>query len=222
MGIYATGTANIWSHMYPRQLANQYCRVKSAPRGTYAWVISPPGVLVLVWNDTAPNPKKKTVSFASTVEGPKADQTVTSWVGRAPEESNVVQPNIAKMYSKKMGVVDRNNRGAEVYRISRPTNKWWWAVFLHLMDSLIHNAWVLMYPNGAGNDRKKQQLQFRINLAKQLIGSYSCRRREGRKLCDQLRLFNIIQKGAQFSCVVSVGAVERSKWGVRFATYHSP
>ena len=59
MGVYATGTVNIWSHMYPRPLANQYSRVKSAARGTYAWVMSPPGVLVLVWNDTAPNAKKK-------------------------------------------------------------------------------------------------------------------------------------------------------------------
>ena len=90
-------------------------------------------------------------------------------------------PTVAKMYSQKMGGVDRNNRGAEMYRISRQTNKWRWAVFWHLMDSLIHNAWVLMYPDGAGNDRKKQQLQFRINLAKQLIGTYSCRRRERSK-----------------------------------------
>ena len=91
--------------------------------------MSPPGVLVLVWNDTAPNAKKKAVSFTSTVEGPQADQTVKRWVRRTLEASHVVQPNVAKMYSQKMGGVDRNNRGAEMYQISRPTNKWWWAVF---------------------------------------------------------------------------------------------
>ena len=182
LGIYATGTVNIWSHMYPQQLANQYSRVKKGARGTYAWVMSPPGVLVLVWNDTAPNAVKKAVSFASTVEGPGADQSVTRWVRRAPEPSQVAQPNVAKIYCSKMGGVDRNNRGAEVYRIGRSTNKWWWAVFWHLMDSMIHNAWVLMYPDGANNDRKKQQLQFRINLSKQLIGDYSSRQRTGPKL----------------------------------------
>ena len=64
-GIYATGTINIWSHMYPRPLANQYTRVKSSQRGTYDWVMSDPGILVVVWNDTAPR-KSINSSSAST------------------------------------------------------------------------------------------------------------------------------------------------------------
>ena len=181
-GIYATGTVNIWSRMFPRPLAAQYTRIKRSPRGTYEWVMSKPGILVVTWNDTAPNATKKAVSFASTVSGPGSAGTVDRWVRRAPEPTQVVQPEVAQEYSSKMGGVDRNNRGAEMYRISRKTKKWWWAVFWHIMDSLIHNAWVLMYPDGADNVRKKQQLQFRINLAKQLIGDFSCRQRMGPKI----------------------------------------
>lgn len=181
-GVYATGTVNIWSHMFPRPLADKYTRVKSSPRGTYEWVMSKPGVLVVTWNDTAPKAKKKAVSFASTISGPGSAGTVERWVRRAPKPVQVTQPQVAREYSNKMGGVDRNNRGAEMYRISRPTNKWWWAVFWHIIDSLVHNAWVLMYPDGAGNVRKKQQLQFRINLVKQLIGDFNCRQRAGPKV----------------------------------------
>jgi len=116
------------------------------------------------------------------VSGPGSTGTVDRWVRRAPEPVKVTQPVVAREYCKNMGGVDRNNRGAEMYRISRPTRKWWWAVFWHIMDSLVHNAWVLMYPDGADNVRKKQQLQFRINLAKQLIGDFSCRQRKGPKV----------------------------------------
>ena len=144
--------------------------------------MSKPGVLVVKWNDTAPKAKKKAVSFASTISGPGSAGTVERWVRRAPKPVQVAQPQVAREYSNKMGGVDRNNRGAEMYRISRPTNKWWWAVFWHIIDSLVHNAWVLMYPDGAGNVRKKQQLQFRINLVKQLIGDFSCRQRAGPKV----------------------------------------
>ena len=168
--------------MFPRSLAAQYTRIKCSPRGTYEWAMSKPGVLVVTWNDTAPKATKKAVSFASTVSGPGSNGTVDRWVRRDLEPAKVVQPEVAEEYSSKMGGVDRNNRAAEVYRVGGKTNKWWWAVFWHIIDALIHNAWVLKYPDGAGNDRNKQQLQFRINLAKQLIGDFSCRQRAGPKM----------------------------------------
>ena len=86
---------------------------------------------------------------------------------------------MAADYGANMGGPDRNNRGCAMYKISRTTNKWWWAVFWHLIDAVIHNAWVLKYPDGAGNDRNKQQLRFRTDLAVQLTGDYSCRRTAG-------------------------------------------
>jgi hypothetical protein len=176
MGIYATGTINIWTALYPPLLLATYKVVKNSARGFFHWVMSLPGIMVLQWNDAAPGAKKKAVSFATTVTGPGSDQTVDRWVRRKPEPAQIAQPNVAKDYSAKMGGVDRNDRGAAVYKISFKTNKWWWAVFWHITDSVIHDAWVLMYPDGAGNDRMKQQLQFRIDLCKQLTGDFTCRK----------------------------------------------
>ena len=179
-GVYAMGTINVWSKMFPAVLASMQPSLKKAKRGTSSYVMSKPGILVLSWNDAAPGAKKKCVSFASTVSGPTSSQLVKRWV-RRQAAVEIPQPDVAKDYSANMGGVDRNNRAAEVYRTGGKTAKWWWAVFWHLMDSLIHNAWVLMYPDGAGNVECKQFLQFKINLSQQLIGDFSCRRRERSK-----------------------------------------
>ena len=142
-GVYATGTVNVWSKMCPAVLASMQPSLRKAKRGTSSYVMSKPGILVLSWNDAAPGAKKKCVSFASTVSGPTSSQLVKRWV-RRQAAVEIPQPDVAKDYSANMGSVDRNNRAAEVYRTGGKTAKWWWAVFWHLMDSLIHNAWVLM------------------------------------------------------------------------------
>jgi hypothetical protein len=181
-GVYATGTVNLWSKMFPPVLASMQASLKKAERGAYRYVMSKPGILVLSWNDAAPGAKKKCVSFASTVSGPTSSQSVERWVRRATAADSIPQPDVAQEYSANMGGVDRNNRAAEVYRTGGKTGKWWWAVFWHLIDSLIHNAWVLMYPDGAHNVPHTQFLQFKINLSKQLIGDFSCRRYERSKV----------------------------------------
>jgi hypothetical protein len=187
MGIYATGTINIWTQMFPVPLVLRYASLKKQARGAYDWVVSEPGLLVLMWNDSAPKAKKKAVSFASTASGPGADQTVKRWVRRSPKPSEITQPNVSKEYNNGgMGGVDTNNRGAAVYKISSKTSKWWWAVFWHIIDSVIHNAWVLMYPDGAGNSRKKQQLTFRVKLVEQLVGDYNGRKLKSRPREDTM------------------------------------
>ena len=148
------------------------------------------GVLVLMWNDSAPKAKKKAVSFASTVHGPSVSQTVQRWVRRDPRPSQIPQPDVSKDYNNGMGGVDSNNRGAAVYKISSKTGKWWWAVFWHIVDSVIHNAWVLKYPDGADNSRKKQQLAFRIALVDQLTGDYNGRKMKPRPSDDTMGRFD--------------------------------
>ncbi len=177
-GVYATGTLNVWTRFFPRVMLDAWKKVKTSARGTFDWAMSPPGIMVLIWNDNAPKASpKKCVAFASTAMGPTCQQTVERWVRRVPTPTHIKHPDVGKQYNANYGGVDRNNRGAAMYAISRATGKWWWAVFWHLIDSSIHSAWALKYPNGAGNDRKKQQLQFRIDLAKQLTGEYCCRKR---------------------------------------------
>jgi hypothetical protein len=186
LGIYATGTINVWTAGFPAALLCSWNTVKKAARGTFDWVMSVPGVMVLIWNDNGPTASpKKCVAFASTAVGPGCDQTTQRWVRRVPEPFTVDQPNVAKEYNAGYGGVDRNNRGAAVYKISRTTPKWW-AVFWHLIDSTIHSAWVLKYPDGAGNDPKKQQLRFRMDLVEQLMADFSCRQYRGRAPVDAL------------------------------------
>ena len=183
MGIYATGTINVWTAMFPQILLLGYAKLKKAARGTSSWVMTKvdnaiTGVLIVMWNDSAPKAKKKAVSFASTSCGPGSTSTVKRWVRRVPEPFEISQPIVSREYNPNYGGVDRGNKGAAVYKICRATNKWWWAVFWHIMDSVIFNAWILMYPDGAEGDRRqKTHKAFRLALVDQLTGDYNVRQR---------------------------------------------
>lgn len=72
-----------------------------------------------------------------------------------------------------MGGVDRYDQLRENYEIGRKSTKWWFRIFYYLLDMAVINAFILMKINNTKND----QLKFRINLARQLIGGYSLRKR---------------------------------------------
>jgi hypothetical protein len=180
MGIYATGTINVWTAMFPQILLLSSKKLKKAARGASHWVMSLPGIIIVMWNDSAPNSKKKAVSFASTASTPGSNSKALRWVRRAPKPMEIEQPNVSKEYNANYGGIDRKNREAATYKNSRSTAKWWWAVFWHIMDSVIFNAWVLMYPDGAGGDPNKKHKAFCLALVDQLTGDYNGRKQNSR------------------------------------------
>lgn len=75
-----------------------------------------------------------------------------------------------------MGGVDRFDQKRGTYPISRRSKRWWMRIFYFLVDAAITNADILH----THNDRVHNPigaLQFRTDLARNLINSYSSRKR---------------------------------------------
>ena len=68
-----------------------------------------------------------------------------------------------------MGGVDKADQLMSYYGFSHRTIKWWRRAFFHLFDNAIVNAYIL-YRLSEQPGRKLDHKQFRIELAKQLLG----------------------------------------------------
>ena len=83
-----------------------------------------------------------------------------------------------------MDSVDKNDQMKSYYPIPEAGKKWWSRVFYDLMDRSIHNSFVL--EQESTHHAKRSQKLFRIDLAKQLIGNFSSRRKRGRPSDEHL------------------------------------
>jgi hypothetical protein len=91
------------------------------------------------------------------------------------EHGNALKPAIVESYNTHMGYVDKSDRMANSYSISRRTFKWTKKLFFHLLDLAILNSWILLSTCGA----KYSQRDFRFLLVRNMIdeaGKLGCRR----------------------------------------------
>ena len=82
------------------------------------------------------------------------------------EEIN--KPYAIDQYNKFMDGVDKQDQFISYYGFSRRTRKWWKKVFFHLLDTAVVNAYI-MYTHSQHSSKKLTHVQFRIELAKQLL-----------------------------------------------------
>lgn len=79
-----------------------------------------------------------------------------------------------------MGGVDRGDQLQGYYSCCTKSRKFYEYIFYFLLDVAITNAFVL-YKDYAGSPRVKTIRDFRVELAKELIGDYCSRCRAGRR-----------------------------------------
>jgi hypothetical protein len=60
------------------------------------------------------------------------------------EQGNAVKPLIVEDYNRHMGYVDKGDRMANSYSVSRCTWKWTKKLFFHLLDLAILNSYILL------------------------------------------------------------------------------
>ena len=91
----------------------------------------------------------------------------------------VTCPKVADEYSKNKGGVDIADQNRMQYSSCRKAKKWWKYLFWFLIDTSICNALVCMKesPNHqmktkSGKEKKRTQLDFRMNLAKQMVAGF--------------------------------------------------
>lgn len=77
-----------------------------------------------------------------------------------------------------MGGVDRNDQMQSYHSIPVTGKKWWTRIFLDLIDRAVYNSFILEQESPHHNKRPLKD--FRVDLAKQLLGNFCSRRKRGR------------------------------------------
>ena len=95
---------------------------------------------------------------------------------------NVPCPEAVIQYNKHMGGVDRGDQCRGYYNCRMKSRKFYKYIFFFLLDVAITNAYILhkCYSPSTTTRVFKTIKDFRLELAKELIGDYCSRRRPGR------------------------------------------
>jgi hypothetical protein len=126
---------------------------------------------------------KRAVHFLSTAD----DAAETTQVKRKKKDGSCVKVDcltVVDQYNKNMNGVDHADQLRNEYPTYRKSKKWWHSLFWFLVDISICNLFILMKESmfhqmktKSGKAKPRTMLSFRMQLAKQLIGTY----REPRK-----------------------------------------
>ena len=174
LGINACGTVRSNRHFFPKELITQCTRHN---RGLYEYRSNGP-LLATVWID------KRTIYSVSTFHPAESAGTVKRRKLDGSQE-NVSCPPLLVDYQQYMRGVDRGDQLSGYYNIGRKSKKWWKRVFSYLVECCILNSYVLdSHVHTASHQikgtGKRDYLAFRLELARQLVGSYCSRQQHGR------------------------------------------
>lgn len=117
------------------------------------------GLLCVKWVD------KRAVTMLSTIHG-----ATSSWTGkykRDAEKTPIFKPTVIVDYTRLMGGVDLSDQLMNYYNFLRRTRKWWRKMWVHLLNMIIHNAYVLN--RKFGSQKKMSHYDFRESIALELI-----------------------------------------------------
>jgi hypothetical protein len=166
-GIAAVGTVRTNKKGLPEILKNGVALRK----GEFQYKTKGP-IVAVRWMDN------KVVNFLSSVNT-HMNTTVVSRKNKQGKKEDVSCPILVAEYNRIMGGVDRFDQLRERYEVGRRSVKWWHRIMYFFIDIAVVNSFLLFcIKNRKGKPR--DQLSFRISLARQLIGSYCSRKRRGR------------------------------------------
>lgn len=117
----------------------------------------------------------KHVTLLSTAFHPK-EKTVCQRMMKDGTKKNFPCPLAIIEYTKRMGWVDRFDQKRGTYEVGRSNRRWWCRIFYFLIDLAITNAFIL-HSVSPRNHGPMTNLQFRIAIARSLIGNYTSRKR---------------------------------------------
>ena len=175
-GINCCGTVRTNRQGFPKELIKQ----DKPDRGYYNY-LSNGLLLAAAWYD------RRYVYFLSTLHvGASCGDTVKR---RNPDgtSTNVLCPPLLPDYQQYMRGVDRGDQLVGYYNIGRRSKKWWKKVFSYMIECALLNAYLLeKYAEPALHDpslrgrKKRDFLDFHLDLAEQLIGLHTLRHQSGR------------------------------------------
>jgi hypothetical protein len=122
-------------------------------------VLGEGGMMCVKWVD------KRPVTMLSTIHA-----ATNMWTGkhkRNEERTPIYKPTVIVQYTSLMGGVDLSDQLMNYYNFLRRTKKWWRKMWVHLLNMILHNAYILN--RNFGHDKKMSHYDFREEIALQLI-----------------------------------------------------
>lgn len=132
--------------------------------------------MAITWKDKKPVHLISTVPVGNTMETAKRKVKENgTW-----QEKEFGCPAAIKMYNEFMGGVDLADQRIATYKKHFKTSTWYLALFYHCLEQSCLNAFIVEQATPAHVKPKRTQLQFRQDLAKQLVGGKSYVKKTGR------------------------------------------
>ena len=169
VGLYGCGTLRSNRKGFPKEL-KPLLKKGLGERGEYK-VRQHKQLTVSLWQDNRP------VVTISTNSDP-TQQTTVQRKARDGTSSTFCCPESISLYNKFMGGVDRNDQLRQYYAIRMKGRKYYKYIWWFLFDVAVTNAYILC--KNHTNLTVPSVKDFRIDLAKALIGEYCSRKRIGR------------------------------------------
>jgi hypothetical protein len=149
----------------PKEL---FVKKNSMKRGQYIFRILE-YIIATAWQD------RKLVFFLCTCCPARGTATVKRWT-KKKERIAVQAPPVLGVYQPYMRGVDMANQQLSSFRPGSATKRWWVVMAWHCINLAVHNAYIMHKSYSiAANMKPLSNSAFRLRLATQLIGGYSCR-----------------------------------------------
>ena len=168
-GVNACGTAQTNRKHYPEAI--KIPPKTKLPQGYMDYRSRGP-LLATVWSG------KRIINLLTTMHAATIPTTVKR-ITKTGSREDVACPPCLPNYVQFMRGVDMVDQLIHYYNISRRSRKWWKRVYAYGVEVSIFDSFVL-YKSARLSMKRISFLDFRIELAEQLIGTFTCRKRIGR------------------------------------------
>ncbi|KAJ8953437.1 hypothetical protein NQ318_023556 [Aromia moschata] len=156
--IYSCGTIRKGRKHYPDLISD-----KIMQRGQVDWRVSRDGLTALKWMDN------RSVLLLGNYHNPSIMETVSRRRKNGSNE-NIPCPQMIRDHNTHMGYVDRFDMLKSTYEIDKKSHKWWHRVFFYFVDACVLNAVILFQQRGEFHCNNFTSKQFRLAIARGLIG----------------------------------------------------
>ena len=175
-GTYACGTVRQTSRGFPPALkVNGKGKRELERHGLYqrgdSRILQNNGMTAILWRDN------RVVTLLSTNTQPQNYSTVQRRQHDGTRRS-VPCPEAMELYNKYMGGVDRNDQLRQYYHVRLKSRKFYRYIFWFLFEVCLANSYILHKHFSGG--AKLTLKEFRLEVARGLIGDYNSRKRAGR------------------------------------------
>lgn len=149
--------------------------LKNKEKGYFTSRVTNGGIVVCHWKDN------NVVTVASNSVGVRPVERVFRYSAKEKKRLPIRRPKLVGVYNNYMGGVDRMDENISLYRVGVRGKKWWFPIFTWLLDTAIHNAWILKRKT----EKSLPFLDFRREIAQKYLSCLSSIPKQGGRPSSQ-------------------------------------